>query len=380
MRKSLLVTLEYPPHVGGVSVYYDHIVKQFPFGSIAVLTVDEEGRGRRVGDSATVYRRKLISKSRFFWPKWLPMMKHIRDIVQKERIGLIHAGQVLPIGTAAFILNRLFKIPYIVYCHGMDIMLASSHPRKKRLVRQILARAKFVVANSEFTKKEIIKYGVREQNILTLYPCPNLHIAREVTSDELAELRQQYHLEKKFILLTTGRLVERKGHDVVLGVLAKIKEKIPNIHYIIVGDGPRRNEIETMVEMLKLQNDVTLVGEASEHDLAAWYAVSDVFVMLSRQVGIGDVEGFGIVYLEANMFGKPVIAGRSGGTEDAVIDGETGLLVDPTNTDEIQSAIAELLLDSEKAKTMGEKGRQRVNEVFQWSKQVEPLLERLEKI
>jgi len=379
MVKSLLVTLDYPPQVGGVAVYYEHLVKEFPNGDVLVLTVDEIN-GQKIPEQDGIIRRRLLFKSKLFWPKWLPLLWQIFKIVRQNKIKMIQVGQILPVGTAVFILNKFFKIPYMVYCHGMDVMTAAQCPRKKRLARKILKKAEFIAANSEFTKEKILEYGVRAQDVAVVYPCPNMKLFREVMHQEIDALKSKYNLRGKKIILTAGRLVERKGHDVVLGALHKLKESVPEAHYAIIGEGPMEGIIKQMIKTLGLDDSVTLIGKVSDYDLAAWYEVCDVFVMISRQLKNEDAEGFGIVYLEANMFGKPVIAGKSGGSGEAVLDNETGILVEPTNSHEILSAMEKLLKNPEEAKRLGENGKKRVEEEFQWEKQAGHLLKRFETI
>ena len=379
MVKSLLVTLDYPPQVGGVAVYYEHLVKEFPNGDVLVLTVDEIN-GQKIPEQDGIIRHRLLFKSKLFWPKWLPLLWQIWKIVRQNKIKLIQVGQILPVGTAVFILNKFFKIPYMVYCHGMDVMTAAQSPRKKRLALKILKNAEFIVANSEFTKEKILEYGARAQDVAVVYPCPNMKLRRKVLLQEIDALKSKYNLRDKKIILTAGRLVERKGHDVVLGALHKLKEFVPEAYYAIIGEGPIEGVIKQMIKTLGLENSVTLIGKVSDYELAVWYEVCDVFVMISRQLKNEDAEGFGIVYLEANMFGKPVIAGKSGGVAEAVLDNETGILVEPTNPHEILSAMEKLLKNPEEARQLGENGRRRVEEIFQWNKQAEPLIERIMKI
>ena len=379
MVKSLLVTLDYPPQVGGVAVYYEHLADEFPDGSALVLTVAEVN-GKKIQETHGVIRRALLFKSKLFWPKWLPLLWQIWKITRQNKIKLIQVGQILPVGTAAYILDKFLKIPYMVYCHGMDVMMASQSPRKKILARKILKNAEFIAANSEFTKEKILEYGVRPQNVTIVYPCPNMKLHREVLLEEIEALRNKYGLLNKKIILTTGRLVERKGHDVVSGALHKLKESVPEAHYVIIGEGPMEEAVKQMVKTLGLEDSVSLIGKVSDYELAAWYEICDVFVMISRQLKNEDAEGFGIVYLEANMFGKPVIAGKSGGVAEAVSDNETGILVEPTDQYEIISAMEKLLKNPKEAKRLGENGRQRVEQNFQWNKQAQPLIARIQKL
>ena len=360
-------------------MYYEHLVKEFPNGDVLVLTVDKIN-GQKIPEQDGIIRRRLLFKSKLFWPKWLPLLWQIWKITRQNKIKLIQVGQILPIGTAVFILNKFFKIPYMVYCHGMDVMMAAQSLRKKILARKILKNAEFIAANSEFTKEKILEYGVRPQDVAVVYPCPNMRLFRKVTPQEIDALKNKYNLRGKKIILTAGRLVERKGHDVVLGALHKLKESVPEAHYAIIGEGPMEGVIKQMIKTLELEDSVTLIGDVSDYDLAAWYESCDVFIMISRQLKNEDAEGFGIVYLEANMFGKPVIAGKSGGVAEAVLDNETGILVEPTDQHEIISAIEKLLKNPEEAKRLGENGRWRVEEEFQWNNQAELLIERIMKL
>lgn len=378
MAKSLLVTLDYPPQIGGVAVYYKHLIDEFPEEDVLVLTADEVD-GRKIQETTGVIRRKILFKSRLLWPKWLPLLWEIWKIARENKIKIIQVGQILPVGMAVYIVNKFFKIPYMVYCHGMDVMTAAQSPRKKRLAQKILKNAEFVVANSEFTKEKVLEYGIRAQDVMIVYPCPNVKLRRKVAPEEIEDLKNKYGLRDKKIILTAGRLVERKGHDVVLGALHKLKESVPSAHYVIIGEGPKEEAVRQMIKILKLEDSVSLIGKATDYELAAWYELCNIFIMISRQLKDEDAEGFGIVYLEANMFGKPVIAGKSGGVAEAVLDNETGILVEPTNPQEIISALEKLLKNPEEARRLGENGRQRVEQDFQWKKQAVPLAERIAK-
>jgi len=172
-------------------------------------------------------------------------------------------------------------------------------------------------------------------------------------------------LGNKKCIVTIGRLVERKGHDIVLKAMTQILQQIPDLHYLIVGSGPNEISLKKQVSNMGLEKYVTFTGRVPDDEIGAYYELCDIFVMISREIPEkGDLEGFGIVYLEANYFGKPVVAGRSGGVEDAVVHNKTGLLVDPTKSDEVANAIITLLSNSNFAKTLGNTGKTRVINEF----------------
>jgi phosphatidylinositol alpha-1,6-mannosyltransferase len=161
--------------------------------------------------------------------------------------------------------------------------------------------------------------------------------------------------------------VARKGHDMVIRVLPRVLQKVPNVTFLIAGDGPYRGQLEQVAAAVGVQDRVIFANKISDQDLPDVYALSDVFVMPSRaQLEKCDVEGFGLVFLEANACGKPVIGGRSGGIPDAIVDGETGLLVNPHDLEDIASALIRLLSDHELADRLGEQGRLRVVNKFNW--------------
>jgi phosphatidylinositol alpha-1,6-mannosyltransferase len=249
----------------------------------------------------------------------------------------------------------------------MDILTAAENPRKKNLMNKILEQAAGVVANSEFTKNELIKLGVAENKIAIIYPCPV--DGSRIEPGKVNEIKNRLGLADKKIILTAGRLVARKSYDKVIEAMPKILEKVQQAIYVIAGDGPEKESLKFKIENLKLENEVLLLGEVSEEKKNAFYQLCDLFIMTPRQIG-ADVEGFGTVYLEANQYGKPVVAGKSGGVAEAVVDGVTGLIVDPENINKISDAVIKILSDENLAKKIGGRGREMVEKEFIWEIQI----------
>lgn len=376
MKKVLIATIEFPPQKGGIANYLAGLVEALPRGEIVVLAPHH--RSTADFDSHKeykIYRKNLITKLPLVWPKWLPMVWHLWRVARREKVDVILVGQVLPVGTAAFLVKKIFGIPYFVSCHGMDILIPQKSPRKKKLLKKNLEQADGIIANSQFTKNELIKIGILENKISIIYPCPVK--AMITVPSKVEKVRKKYSLENKKVILTVGRLVERKGHDKVIEAMAKILERVPNAMYVIVGNGPEKEKLQVLSYKLRVKDKVIFAGEISDNELVAFYELCDVFIMVPRQIG-GDVEGFGTVFLEANQFGKPVVASKSGGVAEAVVDGITGLLVDGENTDQIAEAAVKLLFDNSLAKKLGEQGRKRVEKEFQWEIQVGKLNKLLE--
>lgn len=369
MKKILIATIEFPPQKGGIANYLAGLAGALPQDKVAILCPRHEGAENFDGrEKYKIFRRNLFSK--FIWPKWLPMIYHLWRAARREKVEAILVGQVLPVGTAAMIFNKFFKIPYFISCHGMDILTAAGDPRKKNLMNKILERASGVIANSEFTKNELIKLAVPENKITIIYP--GVKVAGGIEPEKILEIKNRLGLADKKIILTVGRLVARKGQDKVIKAMPKILERAPNAIYVVAGDGPERKNLELEIKNYELENNVLLLGKISEEKKNAFYQLCDVFVMVPRQIG-ADVEGFGTVYLEANSFGKPVVAGRSGGVAEAVVDGVTGLIIDPENINQISEAVIKILSDEALAKKLGEQGRERVGKEFRWEAQAEKL-------
>lgn len=366
MKKLLIGTIEFPPQRGGIANYLAGLAGALPGEKVAVLAA-RAAFSERFDKNChyNVYRKSLLTK--FLWPKWLPIIWHLWRAARREKVEAILVGQVLPIGTAALILKRFFKIPYFVSCHGMDILTAASVPSKKKLMNKILDQAAGVIANSEFTKNELIKLGVPENKIIIIYPCVDK--TEGITPEKMAEIKNRLGLADKKIIFSVGRLVVRKGMDKVIEAMPKILERVPSAIYVVAGDGPERENLKSKIENLKVENEVLLLGEVSEEKKNAFYQLCDLFIMTPRQIG-ADVEGFGTVYLEANQYGKPVVAGKSGGVAEAVVDGVTGLIVDPENINQISDAVIKILSDENLAKKLGGRGREMVEKEFIWEMQI----------
>jgi len=197
-------------------------------------------------------------------------------------------------------------------------------------------------------------------------------------AQHITQIKKEYNPENKLILLTVGRLVKRKGVDMVLESLPKILEKNPDLIYVIAGDGPELENIKNIIANLKLEKNVLIIQNPTDKDKNAWYEICDIFIMPARNID-GDFEGFGIVYLEANLAGKPVIAGNSGGVGDAVKNNINGLLVDPENSKEITTAILNLIENKNLREKLGEHGRERAIKNFNWEKQIKIIYNLIQK-
>jgi len=361
--RCLLVTVEYPPFYGGVANYYGHLAQAWPPEDEIVVIDNREGQ---------------LQAPKGRWP-WRRSFTTLWRALRRSHFDFILVGQILPIGTVVWLLSFILPIKYGVFLHGMDWGEAAARPRKLWLAKRILGRSALVIAANSYTA-ELVKRArpsVSRRVIIVNPGIDNTH-PPVIAPDYLADLRQRYNLAGCPILLTVGRVVERKGVDKVLEAMTQLLPYYPKLRYIIVGDGPYLQTCRELATHLGLSESVVFITKADDEEKAAWYQLADIFIMVSRVKG-SDFEGFGIVYLEANQAGKPVIAGQGGGVRDAVVDGETGLIVDPQSPEAIAQAVRRLLDDKSLRRRLGDAGRARLSQ-FLWSRQARLLRDKIKEV
>ena len=284
-----------------------------------------------------------------------------------DRPSRFHCGQVLSSGVPGWVCKRLFGVPYVVYVYGSE-SARLGRGLQGWLMRRALEECDRVVANSDATSAEFRTFGVPEARIVRVYPGVDPHRFRPGPKDP--EGVRRYGLEGKRVLLTVARLDQRKGHDVVIRALGRLRETHPDLVYLIAGMGREEARLRSLAESLQVKDRVRFAGFVPESDLPSVYNLCEVFVMPNRVTEgtrlEGDVEGFGISFVEAGACGKPVVAGRSGGAGEAVLEGTTGLLVDPRSESEVAEAIGRLLENPQEARRLGEAGRCRAESMFDW--------------
>ena len=369
MRPLLFVTLEYPPQIGGVAVYLSRLVDSLPVGQAQVLADNRAGsHAIDMLSPAPTYRRRLLS----FWirPRWLGALYWTDWFCRKEgRPEAIVVSHLLPMGLVAGLMRRWRGIPYVVILHGMDAALAlAARGCKRRRAARVIAGASLVVANSAYTARLAESLGATKDKIVLIHPCPQFQPKSEVSADRIAATRTKYNLGADFTLISVGRLVKRKGFDTAIKAVGELKRSGRPVRLVIVGDGPEKPSLQALTIELDVADRVVFAGAVGDEELAELYAACQAFTLLPRSIG-PDVEGFGIVYLEANLFGLPAVATRTGGVPDAVLDGETGLLVKPDDHSGAAAAIGRLMDDPELRRRLGERGRERVRQDLVWSKQ-----------
>ncbi|CCE24391.1 protein of unknown function [Methylotuvimicrobium alcaliphilum 20Z] len=279
------------------------------------------------------------------------------EIIKARNVNVICIGELTAGSWLGLLCRWLFGCKIINYIHGEEITTRMNYLFYGKNRKFYLRKADAIVAVSQFTRNALI--DIMEVNPIKIHVNENgVDTKRFFPGVKKDAILKRHKIEGKRILLTVGRLVQRKGIDKTLQALPEIIKKIPNIHYLIVGSGEFQPNLETIVKELALENFVTFAGRIAEEDLVKYYQSCDLFVMPNRELADHDTEGFGLVFLEANACKKAVIGGRAGGAVEAISHGKTGLLVDGNNPEEIASAIIELLTDETKRKEIEETGYQ----------------------
>lgn len=376
MKRTLIISLEYPPQIGGIATYVHDLANALDPASVLVLAPPM--KDSQAWDEAQPYNiiRHEFYYPKFIWPRWWKLLRLVKRIVREQGIELIMVHHILPVGTVAMQIFKSFGVPYIVFSHGTDMVAASSVPRKKKLASLIGQKSAQVITNSENLKMRLLeKFPELAPKTSVLYPCPDADFMVAPPAEEIENLKHLYALEGKQVILTISRFIEGKGFPHLLRVMPEILQQVPHLVWMIIGDGEaaKRDEILREIQARNLQNIVRFVGVIPHAELKKFYYLADLFVLLTHPDG-GMEEGLGLVFLEAAAAGRPVVAGRSGGVEEAVINGQTGVVVDVLNDPEsIVSAIVGMIKDKESAKALGIAGQNRMREQFNWPIQLEKL-------
>ena len=373
MAKGILLVSEvFPPAIGGSGTLLENIYRRMPERHVRVLA---DGSALEMPPYEGPLDVKRVVMSGADWGvirpssfgRHLRVASAIRAALASEP-AIVHCARALPEGLSAAMALAGRGDRYVCWLHGEELGYASSSRELTWLARRVYQRAVAVIANSNNSARLLVRdWGVPESRVHVVYPGVDTERFRPDVDGRA--MRARVASDDDVLLLSVGRLQRRKGHDMVLRALARIRLAVPNVRYVIVGDGPHQARLEADAAELGVTDIVDFVGPASEADLPAWYAAADVFVMPNRSDGV-DFEGFGIVFLEAAAAGLPVIGGRSGGVPEAVEDRVTGRLVDGTDVTAIERAILEMATSSEVRQECGRAGRARAVQRFSWERAV----------
>lgn len=374
MKKVLIITLEYPPQVGGIATYLKEFANHLEPQQTIVLA--PKNKNAQEFDNLQTY--KTIRKKFYFplpiWPRWLRLVWQTFWICRKEKVKLVLIHHVLPVGYVGIIIKKLLKIPFLVFSHGTDIQLASTKPWKKRMFIKVARQAEQLFFNSESLRRRTGEiFPDFESKFSVLYPCPNQDFFSPPKTEIIEDLKARYALEGKKVMLTVGRMEDGKGYPHLLRIFSQIIKDIPNLIWLVIGDGSKRQWFLEEAEKKSLQSSIRYLGEISYLELKNYYYLADLFVLLTHP-DEGKEEGLGLVFLEAAAAGLPVVAGKSGGVEEAVLHEVTGKVFNVYQEDKIivENVVA-LLKNKELSQKFGQAGKLRMRNDFQWSLEIKKL-------
>lgn len=351
--RAVLITLEYPPERGGVARYLGSLVNASRGGMRVVVdkTHAAEGPGEML-------RRNMFRRA---WPHWWPLTGVCKEFSQSKLILVSH---VLPIGTAARIARIFGGAPYAVLCHGLDIRLASRSTRKRWLFRHVCKHAKLVMTNSEATA---IQLAAVAPDVKPLVLTPGVE---QRAFPLRAQARTRLGIaHDEIVILSVARLIPRKGIDVLLEAANGLSSSRP-IRILVIGNGPELESLKKLKDKEAstahgLRPTAEFIIDANDEMLDASYAASDIFCLAVKD-DAQDMEGFGMVYLEAALAGLPSVATATGGVPEAVVDGQTGILVPPNDAEALRTALQKLIDDEPLRRALGHAGRLRAERDFTW--------------
>ena len=372
--KCLLITSYFPPTIGGSATVYGNIFK-YSQGRVSVLTVKQEPGDKKEADpewndSEGVYRIKYLMAPpvrcqnilqtlwvvlRYDLPVQFKAFTSALRLIRQQKVDVVCIGELQELGWLGVLLGIITSVKVIIYTHGEELTTKNTSRFYGKNAKYYLDRADGIVTVSRYTKNTIIKmFDISGDKIRLISNGVDLEKCQPVSISEArlgtVKPSSQAHI------FSVGRLIKRKGFDMAIEAMAIVHKQYPGAQLIIAGEGVRLDELKARIRKLNLEDVVRMAGRLSHDELMRFYQDCDIFLMPNRELENGDTEGFGLVFLEANAFKKPVIGGNAGGAVDAIMHGNTGLLVDGNSASDVADAILKLLGDEPLRREMGEKG------------------------
>lgn len=381
-RSILLITSTWPPRVGGAENYLFQIYRRLPHVKLVVIT--SQDRDDRTFDRRQDWQTIRVPRE-YFVAYWhgrrgrFSVLTQLHRLIRENNIDLVVTGFTFPDGLIAWMLKQVFRIPYITHFYGLDFLAPMNYALWERSkVIQIFQNADQLIGCSNYSRDKVIEIGIEPSKVHSVLPGVDSLQFHPVDVQERLRIRRKLALpENAPILLTVSRLVPRKGHDLVLRSLPRLVKKYPDLLYLIVGQGSHLESLQALVEENNLSGCVRFIGAIADSELPVIYQAADLFVMPNRDIN-GDVEGFGIVFIEASASGIPVIGGASGGTQDAVAEGISGFLVDPSDTNQITDCVLRFLSNQGLSSEIGRNGRRLAEDKFSWERAAKQVAEIIE--
>ncbi|MGW4366919.1 glycosyltransferase family 4 protein [Nocardia takedensis] len=363
MARTLLVTNDFPPRPGGIQSYLQALAEQLPPDDLVVYAPRWRGDSHLKFDAAQKFQ-VVRHPTTLMLPTPL-VARRAERLLRDENCDTVWFGAAAPLALLSPVLRRAGAERIVASTHGHEVGW-SMLPGARQALRVIGSSTDVVTYVSKYTRGRFASAFGPKAALEYLPPGVDTEAFRPDPAAR-AELRERYSLGDRPTVLCLSRLVPRKGQDALIVAMREVREKIDGAVLVIAGGGPYEEKLRALAASSGYAQDVVFTGRVPAAELAAHHTIADVFAMPSRTRGAGlDVEGLGIVYLEASATGVPVVAGRSGGAPETVIEGETGRVVDGRDTGSIARALVEILADRDAAARMGAAGRAWVEQRWRW--------------
>jgi phosphatidyl-myo-inositol dimannoside synthase len=360
---SLLVTNDFPPKLGGIQSYLYELWRRLPPDETVVFTTAHAGA---VAWDAAQPFRVVRSRHKVLLPTHA-LAREVDALARDIGADVVFLDPMLPLGVIG---PRLRSAPYVVVTHGAEITVPGAAPGVRHLGRKVLRGAAGVVAAGGYPARQATRVAGKDVPGAIVPPGVDGERFHPIDADERRDARVAFGLDpERPLVVGLSRLVPRKGFDVVIDAVAGI----PDVQFALGGGGRDQRRLERRA--IRRGADVTFLGRVPDADLPRLYAAADVFAMCCRERWAGlEAEGFGIVFLEAAACGVPAVAGRSGGADEAVVDGETGFVVAPRAVTTVRAALEALCHDPVRRAEMGRAARERAVGEYSYDRLVARLL------
>jgi len=362
----LCITNDFGPRAGGIETFVIGLLERLPKNSVIVYTSSQEGSDAFDKAWLDNYGVEVIrDKSKVLLPS-IRVGRAVRKLAKERSISTVFFGAAAPLGLLSHGLRRAGVMRIVALTHGHEVWWAKVWPFSFA-IRRIGAGVDHLTYLGSYTQSQISRsLSKRAQNAMVKI-APGIDTQHFAPQESAAQLRAELGLTDKKVIVSVGRLVHRKGQDTLVEALPKILAAVPDAHLILIGEGPYKDYLVKRASQLNVMSAITFIGRIQYAQLPRYICAGDIFAMPSRSRLAGlEVEGLGIVYLEASACGLAVIGGKSGGAPDAVLEGETGFAVDGTSPEEVANAAIKLLSDPALAQQMGARGRKWIIEEWRW--------------
>lgn len=370
MARTLLVTNDFPPRPGGIQSYLHALALRLPPDELVVYAPRWRGDSHLKFDAQQPFQ-VVRHPTTLMVPTPL-VLRRAAKLLRDEHCDTVWFGAAAPLALLSPLLRRAGAERILASTHGHEVGW-SMLPGARQSLRAIGNTTDTITYVSKYTRRRFAAAFGPRAALEYLSPGVDAEIFRPDPAAR-AELRARYGLGERPTILCLSRLVPRKGQDMLIIAMREIKDRIGGAVLVIAGGGPYEDRLRALATALDLDDHVVFTGRVPAAELAAHHTIADVFAMPCRTRGAGlDVEGLGIVYLEASASGVPVVAGNSGGAPETVVDGTTGHVVDGRSPADITAAIVSVLSDRDAAAKMGAAGRDWVTAQWRWDARGERL-------